>query len=160
MRSADTPSSIKTWRMESARFKDRRRASDPLSPLAPPKACSSIRALGLVMAALRSPARNLSAPSACAAGSGASLANRMTLRLVRFSLPVVGPAGAVLGAVLPNTLLKSGALKGPDDGGRDGGWALATLLGGSGLGGGGAATCGSGRGAARATVRRGAGMCR
>src|SRR5882757_873821 len=136
MRSADTPSSIKTWRMESARFKDRRRASDPLSPLVPPKACNSIRALGEIMAALRSPARNLSAPSACAAGSGASLANRMTLRLVRFSLPVVGPAGAVLGA-LPNTLLKSGALKGPDDGARDGGgWALATLLGGSGLVGG------------------------
>src|ERR1700704_1242660 len=120
-----------------------------------------MRALGLLIAALRSPARNLSAPSACAAGSGASLANRITLRLVRFSLPVVGPAGAVLGAgrALPNTLLKSGALKGPDDGARGGGWALATLLGGSGLGGGGAATCGSGRGAARATVRRGAGMC-
>src|SRR5436190_10752882 len=127
--------------MESARFKESRRASDPLSPLAPPKACSSIRALGLVMAALRSPARNLSAPSACAAGSGASLANRITLRLVRFSLPVVGPAGAVLGTggALPNTLLKSGALKGVGPAGagvRDGGgWALATRLGGAGLGG-------------------------
>src|ERR1700677_1701634 len=66
------------------------------------------------MEALRSPARNLIAPSAPEAGSGASLAKRMTLRLVRFSLPVVGPAGAVLGGggagaggLLPNTWLRS-----------------------------------------------------
>src|SRR5271165_4001416 len=108
MRSGATPSSINTWRMESARLSDNRRASEPLSPLAPPKACNSIRALGLIIAALRSPAKNFSAPSADLAGSGASLANRMTLRLVRFSLPVVGPAGAVLGGggTLANMLPK------------------------------------------------------
>ena len=36
-------------------------------------------------------------PSAPAAGSAASLANRIMLFLVRLSLPVVGPAGAVRG---------------------------------------------------------------
>src|SRR5471032_402272 len=107
MRSGATPSSISTWRMARARLSDSRRASEPLSPLVPPKACSSTRALGLVMEALRSPARNLIAPKAAFAGSGAFLANRITLRLVRLSLPVAGPAGAVLGgggAALPNTL--------------------------------------------------------
>src|SRR5471030_2239675 len=105
MRSGATPSSISTWRMARARLSDSRRASEPLSPLVPPKACSSTRALGLVMEALRSPARNLIAPKAAFAGSGAFLANRITLRLVRLSLTVAGPAGAVLGgAALPNTL--------------------------------------------------------
>src|SRR6185369_11559881 len=143
IRSAETPSSINTWRMESARLSDSLRASEPLSPLAPPKACNSIRALGVAMAEFNSPARKRILPSAAWAGSGASLANRITLRLVRFSLPVVGPAGAVLGTggALPNTLLKSGALKGLGPAGAGvlggGGWALATLLGGSGRGGGG-----------------------
>src|SRR5262245_60042579 len=115
------------------------------------------------MAALRSPARNLSAPKAEAAGSGASLANRITLRLERLSLPVEGPAGAVWGGAgaLPKTLLRSGVLRmlGDDGAGAGlgaGGWALAMRLGGSGLGAGAGAACASvcGRGAARATVRR------
>src|SRR3954468_19578055 len=49
------------------------------------------------MAALSSPARNLIEPSAPAAGSAASLANRIMLRLVKASLPVLGPAGALRG---------------------------------------------------------------
>src|SRR5436190_18371097 len=158
MRSADTPSSISTWRMASARLSDSRRASDPLSPLVPPKACSSIRALGVLIAELRSPARNLSAPRACLAGSGASLANKMTLRLVRLSLPVVGPAGAVLtggGALeavfgagleaLPNTLLRSVA---PPKG-------LASVVGAGVRAGGGSALATFGAGAGLGTMRLG-----
>src|SRR5205807_6979848 len=110
----------------------------------PPKACSSTRALGLIIEALRSPARNLSAPNAALAGSGASLANRMTLRLVRLSFPVVGPAGAVLEAIwgatcgafwggLRKTLLRSGPKGFALVAGAGAGSALATLLGGAGL---------------------------
>src|ERR1700744_4485987 len=90
------------------------------------------------------------APSAPWAGSGGSLENRITLSLVRFSLPVTGPAGAVRAGLggggaaeacccgwLPNTLLRAGA---PPKGLPDEAWGAGAGAGsGAGLGGGGGA---------------------
>lgn len=89
------------------------------------------------MALLRSTARNLMAPSAPSAGSDASSANRITLRLVRPALSE--GVGAALGAGAGragwvNTLERLGwATKGLDAGGRGAGCARG------GGGGGGAA---------------------
>src|SRR6201999_933795 len=78
-----TPSSIRIWRITSARFSDRRRESEDLSPLGPPKASSCTRDAPAPSKVERSPATLRSLLIVAVPGSVSPRANNISLRLVR-----------------------------------------------------------------------------